>query len=145
MARYKASARILDQKMGAVFDALEQSALAENTLVICTTDHGIAFPRMKCNLQDSGIGVLLMMRGPGGFTGGKACDALVSHVDIFPTLCDFLGIDPPEWLEGRCGSVEIVGEHFHPWGMAEENRPILLCRDLLRPLSEQWAELRHWN
>jgi hypothetical protein len=51
----------------------------------------------------------------------------------------------PEWLENRCGSVEIVGEHHHPWGMAEENRPILLCRDLSPSLAEQWPELRHWN
>jgi len=51
----------------------------------------------------------------------------------------------PEWLEGRCGSVEVVGAHHHPWGMAEENRPILLCRDLSPSLTEQWPELRHWN
>jgi hypothetical protein len=50
-----------------------------------------------------------------------------------------------EWLEGRCASVEGVGEHHHPWGMAEENRPILLCRDLTSPLAEQWPDLRHWN
>lgn len=51
----------------------------------------------------------------------------------------------PEWLEGRCASVEIVGEHHHPWGMEEENRPILLCRELTAPLAEQWPDLRHWN
>jgi hypothetical protein len=51
----------------------------------------------------------------------------------------------PEWLEGRCDSVEIVGEHHHPWGMEEENRPILLCRGLTVPLAEQWPDLRHWN
>ena len=51
----------------------------------------------------------------------------------------------PEWLEGRCGSVEVVGEHHSQWGMAEENRPILLCRDLSPSLAEQWPELRHWN
>jgi hypothetical protein len=51
----------------------------------------------------------------------------------------------PEWLEGRCGTVEVVGAHHHPWGMAEENRPILICRDLVRPLAEQWPELTHWN
>ncbi|MBV9231469.1 MAG: sulfatase, partial [Chloroflexi bacterium] len=100
MAAFKASAWALDQGMGTVFDALEASGLAENTLVICTTDHGIAFPRMKCNLTDHGIGVSLIMRGPGGFTGGKICDALVSHIDIFPTLCDLLQIDPPDWLQG---------------------------------------------
>ena len=100
MARLKASARTLDAKMGEVFDALERTGLAENTLVICTTDHGIAFPRMKCNLTEDGIGVMMIMRGPGGFEGGKVVDSLVSHVDVFPTVCDLLGIDPPAWLQG---------------------------------------------
>ncbi len=100
MAGFITDAITLDAKMGRVLDALEAAELAENTLVICTTDHGIAFPRMKCNLTDGGIGVMLMMRGPGGFTGGKVCDALVSQVDIFPTICELTGIAPPAWLEG---------------------------------------------
>ncbi len=100
MARFKASARTLDAKMGEVFAALERAGLAENTLVICTTDHGIAFPRMKCNLTEGGIGVMLIMRGPGGFTGGRVIDGLVSQIDVFPTLCDLLSIDPPGWLQG---------------------------------------------
>ncbi len=100
MARFKASARTLDAKMGVVFAALERAGLAENTLVICTTDHGIAFPRMKCNLTEGGIGVMLIMRGPGGFTGGRVIDGLVSQIDVFPTLCDLLSIDPPGWLQG---------------------------------------------
>jgi hypothetical protein len=41
--------------------------------------------------------------------------------------------------------VEKVGEHFHPWGMAEENRSIYLCRGLKRPLAEVWDELKNWN
>jgi len=100
MARFKACARILDRKMGTVFDALDRNGLSDHTLVICTTDHGIAFPRMKCNLADSGIGVMLIMRGPGGFTGGKVIDDLVSQTDIFPTVCDLLGVERPTWLEG---------------------------------------------
>ena len=51
----------------------------------------------------------------------------------------------PEWLEGRCGTVAVVGAHSDRWGMAEENRPILLCRDLSPSLAEQWPELTHWN
>jgi len=50
-----------------------------------------------------------------------------------------------ESLERICGSVELVGEHRHPWGMAEENRPIYLCRELNPQLSELWPQLRHWN
>jgi arylsulfatase A-like enzyme len=100
LAAYKASARVLDEGIGAVLKALDANGLAENTLVICTTDHGIAFPGMKCNLTDHGIGVMLIMRGPGGFVGGQICDAMVSHVDLFPTICDLTGIEPPDWLQG---------------------------------------------
>ena len=110
VARFHASARILDNKMGQVLDALERNGLARNTLALCTTDHGIAFPRMKCNLTDGGIGVMLIVRGPGGFEGGRAKDALASHVDIFPTLCDLLGIEPPDWLQGVSLMPVIRGE-----------------------------------
>ena len=55
---------------------------------------------MKGNLTDHGIGVMLIMRGPGGFRGGKVCDALVSHIDVFPTLCGLLHIERPRWLQG---------------------------------------------
>ena len=110
MAAFKASARIFDRGVGAVLDALNADGLTEDTLVICTTDHGIAFPGMKCNLTDHGIGVMLIMRGPGGFTGGQVCDAMISHVDLFPTLCEFLDIAPPVWLQGNSMMPLIRGE-----------------------------------
>ncbi|HEY64962.1 MAG TPA: sulfatase [Caldilineae bacterium] len=110
MAAFKASARVLDWGISMVLDALEESGLAEDTLVICTTDHGIAFPGMKCNLTDHGIGVMLIMRGPGGFTGGRVCDAMVSHIDIFPTICDLLEIERPPWLQGESLLPLIRGE-----------------------------------
>jgi arylsulfatase A-like enzyme len=101
MAGYKASARVMDIGVGQILEALAAAGLADNTLVISTTDHGIAFPYMKCNLTDHGTGVSLIMRGPGGFAGGKASDALVSHLDLFPTVCDLAGVQHPSWLQGR--------------------------------------------
>jgi arylsulfatase A-like enzyme len=101
IAAFKATARVLDEGVGMVLDALESSGLAGNTLVISTTDHGIAFPDMKCNLFDHGMGVSLIMRGPSGFSGGKVCDAMVSHIDLFPTICDLLDTERPSWLEGK--------------------------------------------
>jgi arylsulfatase A-like enzyme len=100
MGAFKVSASDLDRGIGAVLEALDAKGLADNTLVICTTDHGIAFPRMKGNLTDHGIGVMLIMRGPGGFAGGKVYDALVSHIDLFPTICDLANIEYPSWLQG---------------------------------------------
>ncbi len=100
MALYIDAARTLDQQMGRVFAALDQHGLREDTLVICTTDHGIAFPLMKCNLTDHGMGVMLIMRGPGGFTGGQVSDGLVTQIDLFPTICEVAGIEKPEWVQG---------------------------------------------
>lgn len=110
MARFKACARVLDRKIGEVLNVLEMNGLAERTLVICTTDHGIAFPRMKCNLQDSGLEAMLIMRGPGGFTGGAAIDGMTTHLDIFPTICQLLGSSPPPWLRGKSLLPMVRGE-----------------------------------
>ena len=101
MADFQASLSILDDAYGAILDALDEAGLADNTLVIATTDHGIAFPWAKCTLTDRGTGVLLIMRGPSGIDGGRVLDALVSQVDLYPTLCEIAGVEPPDWLEGR--------------------------------------------
>jgi arylsulfatase A-like enzyme len=109
-AAYHASARILDAGVGQVLDALERNGFSDNTLVISTTDHGVAFPLMKCNLEDFGWGVSLILRGPGVFRGGKVSDALVSHLDVFPTICDVLGLQHPEWLTGKSFLPVLNGE-----------------------------------
>jgi arylsulfatase A-like enzyme len=100
MASFKASARSLDQGVGAVLEALDGQGLGTNTLVILTTDHGLAVPGAKSTLYDRGLGVMLILRGP-GFTGGTVSEALVSQVDLFPTMCDLSGLDVPAWAHGR--------------------------------------------
>src|SRR5690606_36201728 len=69
-----------------------------------------AFPGMKCSLTDHGTGVMLIVRGPGDFAGGKVCDALISQIDVFPTLCELLQIDPPDWLQGKSMMPLVRGE-----------------------------------
>ncbi|MFM8830411.1 MAG: sulfatase, partial [Spartobacteria bacterium] len=98
-ADFRVAAKHLDRCVGRVLDALDQAGLAENTLVFITTDHGLAYPHMKCNLTDHGTGVMLLLRGP-GFKGGEVSDAMVSHVDLFPTICEATGLTPPAWLQG---------------------------------------------
>jgi len=48
-------------------------------------------------------------------------------------------------LDEVCGSVEIAGEHHHLWGMAEEDGPIAVCRNIKMPMTELWSEVKHWN
>lgn len=112
-ADYKVAATRLDTLMGDVIRAIDEAGLADNTLIICTTDHGIAFPHMKCNLSDHGIGVMMMLRGQ-GFAGGQVVDPMVTHLDLFPTICDVAGIEAPSRLQGNSlvplvnGDVELL-------------------------------------
>ncbi len=101
MAAYMSAVRSMDACCGIVLDALKEASLEDDTMVIFTVDHGIAFPRMKCNLYDTGTGVSFIVKYPGNPMAGKACDALVSHLDVYPTVCDYLKLEPPEWLQGH--------------------------------------------
>jgi hypothetical protein len=53
--------------------------------------------------------------------------------------------DDRESLEQVCASVEEAGKHFHPWGMAEENNPVFVCRGLHPPFPDLWPRLKKWN
>ena len=98
---------VYDRRFGQVIDALDQSGLADNTLVIFTTDHGPGLPGVKRTLQDTGVGVSMIIRGPGGFTGGRVIEAMVQQMDLYPTLCQLLGSPQPAWLEG-CSIMPLI-------------------------------------
>jgi arylsulfatase A-like enzyme len=100
MASFKASARSLDQGVGAVLHGLDEAGLADDTLVVVTTDHGLPFPGAKATLSDRGLGVMLIIRGPGGFYGGHVTDALTSHVDLYPTLLELARAPIPDGTHG---------------------------------------------
>ena len=59
------------------------------------------FPGAKATLTDRGTGVMLILRGPGGFRGGKAVDAMVQHLDVYPTVCELAGVETPAHVQGR--------------------------------------------
>jgi arylsulfatase A-like enzyme len=146
VAAFKTSARSLDQGIGAVLHALHDFGLVDNTLVICTTDHGIAFPGAKATLFDRGIGVLMIVRGPGGFAGGKVIDAPVSHLDVYPTLCELAGTDAPPWLQGSSLMPLVRGEteRLHEAIFAETTyhaayQPLRAIR------TERWKYIRRFD
>lgn len=100
MAGFLRSAQIADECVGIVYRAMKDAGLEDNTIFLFTTDHGIAFPHMKCNLYDTGTGVAFMMRYPQNPSAGTSSDALISQVDVFPTLCELCGLPIPEWVDG---------------------------------------------
>lgn len=94
------SAKVLDQSIGRILRGLEESGLSDNTLVIYTTDHGIAFPRAKGTLMDAGLETALIMYYPGQIAGGLVMNQLLCNIDLMPTLLEFAGAEIPQGLDG---------------------------------------------
>ncbi len=92
--------RRADAAIGQILDALEAAGLAENTLFIYTTDHGIAFPGAKGTMFDPGLEVSLLARGPAGFQGGRRLPGLVSNVDLYSTILDLCEVTRPDGAQG---------------------------------------------
>jgi N-sulfoglucosamine sulfohydrolase len=99
IAAFKASARSLDQGVGRVLNALHAAGMVDRTLIVFTTDHGLAFPGAKGSLYDRGTGTMLILRGP-EFLGGRVVDELVSQIDLYPTICELAGVETPEFAQG---------------------------------------------
>ena len=93
----------VDTLIGKILLELEINGLKDNTLFIYTTDHGIAFPRAKSTLYDPGIKILLNMSLPNSnlFNGGKVIDGILSNIDLFPTILDFIGGEIPKDIDGK--------------------------------------------
>lgn len=84
-----------DQHLGRMLDALEAAGELENTLVIVTSDNGMAFPRAKANCYEYGIHMPLAVAWPEIATGGRTVDDLVNLIDLTATIYDAANVDPP--------------------------------------------------
>ncbi len=91
----------LDEAVGLIRQALAQSGLQQKTLLIFTTDHGLAMPRAKGTCYDPGLKTVLIMRLPGRFEGGRRESALLTNCDFLPTILELVGAPPAEGLDGR--------------------------------------------
>jgi len=92
--------RQTDDEVGRIIAALEEDDLLDNTVVFFFTDHGMRLHRHKQWLYEGGIGVPLVVAGP-GIASGKARDDLISGIDITTTSLGLAGIDAPNYMEGR--------------------------------------------
>jgi arylsulfatase A-like enzyme len=102
LAELQGAIAAMAEGVGRILAAIDERGDRDDTWVVFTTDHGLAMPRAKATMYDAGIGVALIMRWPAaGIVGGRRSDAMVSHVDLVPTLLEGLGIDVPDGLHGR--------------------------------------------
>ncbi len=102
LAAFQAQIKFFDERVGEILDALETSRIAENTLVVMTSDHGIPYPGAKWSARKAGIEVPFILYQPGtALEGGKVYRELMSNVDVLPTLLDYIGIEIPRAVQGR--------------------------------------------
>jgi uncharacterized sulfatase len=103
----------LDTNLGRIRDELERLGLAEDTLVLYTSDHGSHFctrnSEYKRSCHDGCIRVPMIASGP-GFSGGKVVDELVSLIDLPPTILNVGGIETPAYMRGRSLQALAEGE-----------------------------------
>jgi N-sulfoglucosamine sulfohydrolase len=99
MARMYTHIEQSDRELGELLQQLEEDGLADNTYVFHWSDHG-PLPRGKRWPYDSGIHVPLLARGP-GIEPGRVSEALVSTIDLGPTMLSLAGIEIPTHMQGK--------------------------------------------
>lgn len=108
IAGYYASVSFMDEQVGKLLSALERLDLRKNTIVIFTSDHGYNLGEHECwqklSLFEDSVRVPLIISAPRfAKSAGKASNAIVELIDIYPTVADLVGLGPgvPSILQGR--------------------------------------------
>jgi N-sulfoglucosamine sulfohydrolase len=114
LAGLQGAVRHVDAQVGRILDALRADGLESDTLVIFTTDHGIAMPRAKCGLYEPGVQVALLLRLPSrkGWHGGIVHAEMISNVDYLPTILDLVGVPIPANVQGRSFAPLLDGKTY---------------------------------
>jgi len=101
LARYYSQNLRMDSIVGDVLEALDELDLAERTLVVFVSDNGPHYPGMISTLYDRGCATPLLLRWPERLPAGRRVRALVSSLDLMPTMLEAAGIAVPEAVQGR--------------------------------------------
>jgi N-sulfoglucosamine sulfohydrolase len=91
LAQYYQSCARIDQGLGVLIEILKSAGLYDKTLIVCTADHGIAMPGAKTTVYEPGLKVPFVVRNPYEPRRGVVSQAMISHIDITPSLLDFAG------------------------------------------------------
>ncbi len=146
ISQYCGSVSYMDEVVDSVFSTLKRTGLDNNTLVIFTTDHGIAMPRAKSTLYDPGIATAMIMRWPGHIKPESVCNHSISHVDLVPTLLEITGCALPDNLQGRSYASVLSGESYTPNPAVFTERHFHEDADLMRAVrSQRYKLIRNYS
>lgn len=95
LAQYYQSVSRIDQGFGYLVDVLKEANVYDRTLIIYMSDHGMAMPGAKTTVYEPGLRSPLIVRHPEASARGVVTDALVSWVDVTPTVLEYAGVEEP--------------------------------------------------
>ena len=102
---YLANVTMIDEKVGAIMEALEKKGVLENTVIIFSSDHGDCLTdhghSQKWTMYEQITRVPLIAWAPGRFTGGRQVDDLVQLMDVGPAILELTGAELPESMDAR--------------------------------------------
>ncbi|MDQ3752940.1 MAG: sulfatase [Actinomycetota bacterium] len=144
MAALQGAIKTTDGNIGRIIEALDDTRMTDETLILFTADHGIAMPRAKCTLYDPGIEIALIIKWPAGDIQSGARSELISNVDALPTLLESAGIAPPRNLHGRSFLPLIQGRDYQPRDAVYSEKTFHSYYDPMRAVRTEHHKLI-WN
>ena len=108
-ARYLTDVTGMDATMAEVDRMAREHFGTDDYLFVYTADHGAQWPFGKWNLYDAGVRTAMIFRWPGKIASGVRTDAMVSWIDLMPTLIDLAGGRIPEGIDGRSFADVLLG------------------------------------
>ncbi len=116
IAAYYAQIELIDSQVGRMLDTLAATGQKDDTIVIFTSDHGgmvgdHALLKKGCRFYEGAVHVPLIVSWPGRFRAGHQNDALVELTDIVPTLYEALGMQIPDFVQGKSFLPLLTGQN----------------------------------
>lgn len=105
MHDYLACVKAVDENIGRLLEYLEESGLADNTIIVCSSDQGFYLGEHgwfdKRWIFEESLRTPLLVRWPGVTKAGSSCDRIVSLIDLAETFLDVAGVAIPEDMQGQ--------------------------------------------
>lgn len=141
MSYYYAAISLIDYQVGKIIEILKQKKLYDNTLIIYTSDHGdfMGYHHLLLKggyMYDPLIKVPLIIKYPGIENRGEKSDALVSNIDLAPTILELVGLKRGTFMNGLnlqkdCNQRKFVfaeSENGKAYMIRSSNRKLLFCK-----------------
>lgn len=143
---YFANVTLIDEQVGGIIEALEARGVLDATIIIFTSDHGDALNdhghSQKWTMYEPSVHVPAIFWGPRFVQPGQVLQGLLSLMDFAPTILEFAGLTPPEWMEAESLMPALRGE---PWAgrqyvFSEHARDLILTDTALMTMvrDERW-------